>query len=412
MIMWLIILIVTIAGAIACVLYVINRITKFRFIDIIEDNTIYKNKKRTTGKGSDFGISPKRKYKLEHTSKEDKYKPGKSWLRRLIASIIFIVIFLILYLCLSGVEAVVVLLNVAVIWAIVEGIFALLYVCHIDLTNLKVYLPGICAVVISISYMLIANYLGSNVFVTNYNIETDKDIDPIRIVQIADTHLGVTLDKDNFADLVDEINAQKPDIVLITGDYVDDDSMYDDMVAASEALSNINCKYGVYFSYGNHDKGYYDDSGRGYDAVKLEETLKANNVKILEDETEILDNQYIIIGRGDKSNINRLPMSQLVDNIDVNEFNKDYSIVLDHQPNDYDAEAESKVDIVLSGHTHGGQMLPINRIGELIGANDYTYGHKKIDKTDFIVTSGASSWAIRFKTGTKSEIVVIDVNSK
>ena len=198
-------------------------------------------------------------------------------------------------------------------------------------------------------------------------------------------------------------------MVLITGDYVDDSSSYEDMVAMTEALKTIDCKYGVYFSYGNHDKGYYDSSGRGYDTAKLEETLRANNIKILEDQTEILDNQYILIGRKDKSDKSRMPISDLVNGIDKAEFDKDYSIVFDHQPNDYEAEAKAGVDLVLSGHTHGGQLLPINNIGEIIGANDATYGHEKIDNTDFVVSSGSSAWAIRFKTGTKSEIVVIDV---
>ena len=72
-------------------------------------------------------------------------------------------------------------------------------------------------------------------------------------------------------------------------------------------------------------------------------------------------------------------------------------------------EAETGVDLVVSGHTHGGQLFPVNRAGEWIGANDRTYGTEKRDKTTFVVTSGISAWAIWFKTGTKSEFVVIDI---
>ena len=86
-----------------------------------------------------------------------------------------------------------------------------------------------------------------------------------------------------------------------------------------------------------------------------------------------------------------------------------YTVVLDHQPSDYAAEAAAGADLVLSGHTHGGQLFPINRIGELIGANDRTYGHEKRGNTDFIVTSGIGAWEIPFKTGCKSEFVVIDL---
>ena len=98
-------------------------------------------------------------------------------------------------------------------------------------------------------------------------------------------------------------------------------------------------------------------------------------------------------------------MEELVSGLDKNKF----IIVMDHQPNDYGKEAKARVDLVLSGHTHGGQLFPLNKVGEWIGANDKTYGIERRGQTNFVVTSGLSDWAIRFKTGTKSELVVIDV---
>ena len=86
-----------------------------------------------------------------------------------------------------------------------------------------------------------------------------------------------------------------------------------------------------------------------------------------------------------------------------------YSIVLDHQPSDYDAQEAAGVDLVLSGHTHGGQLFPFNYMGYWTGLDDKTYGLEKRTNTNFIVTSGISDWAIKFKTGCKSEYVVIDV---
>ena len=82
---------------------------------------------------------------------------------------------------------------------------------------------------------------------------------------------------------------------------------------------------------------------------------------------------------------------------------------MDHQPHDYQAQEASGVDLVLSGHTHGGQMIPFNRMGEWLGLDDKIYGMEKRGDTSFIVTSGISDWAIKFKTGCKSEYVVIDV---
>ncbi len=86
--------------------------------------------------------------------------------------------------------------------------------------------------------------------------------------------------------------------------------------------------------------------------------------------------------------------------------------MLDHQPNDYDNEAESGADLVLSGHTHGGQLFPLGLFGVLLGSNDKTYGIETRDNTTFIVNSGISDWAIKFKTGTKSEYGVITIKTK
>ena len=98
-------------------------------------------------------------------------------------------------------------------------------------------------------------------------------------------------------------------------------------------------------------------------------------------------------------------MDELVKKLDTDK----YIVVMDHQPHDYDNQEKAGVDMVLSGHTHGGQFFPVNNAGVWIGANDKTYGREKRTDTNFIVTSGISDWALKFKTGCKSEYVVIDV---
>ena len=75
----------------------------------------------------------------------------------------------------------------------------------------------------------------------------------------------------------------------------------------------------------------------------------------------------------------------------------------------FDAEAAAGADLVLCGHTHAGQFIPIDHVGEWIGENDLRYGHEKRQDTDFIVTSGISNWTFKFKTAACSEFVVIDL---
>lgn len=103
-------------------------------------------------------------------------------------------------------------------------------------------------------------------------------------------------------------------------------------------------------------------------------------------------------------------MEELTEDIDPDKF----SIVIDHQPDDYAAQAESGVDLVLSGHTHGGQLFPLMNIENLIDITpeDRVYGREKRGNTNFIVTSGIADWAIKFKTGCISEYLMIDIHGK
>ena len=119
----------------------------------------------------------------------------------------------------------------------------------------------------------------------------------------------------------------------------------------------------------------------------------------------MIADQIYLIGRQDRSERSRKSMAELVSDLDTSK----YMIVLDHQPHDYDAQELAGVDLVLSGHTHGGQMIPIGFIGEWIKANDKTYGLETRNQTSFIVNSGISDWAIPFKTGTIAEFGVIDI---
>ncbi|MCR4940706.1 MAG: metallophosphoesterase [Treponemataceae bacterium] len=248
-------------------------------------------------------------------------------------------------------------------------------------------------------------YQAHHVWRTNYELTTTKDIPDFRILMFADSHLGSTFHADEFADHIERIQQEKPDIVVIVGDYVDDSSSREDMIRSTELLGQLQTKYGVYYVFGNHDRGYYSEGRRGFNAQDLMNELEKNNITILQDKTLLLADSLYLIGRDDFSSRDRKQMSELVSPLDKDK----YMIVLDHQPADYINQEKENVDLVLSGHTHGGQLFPFNQVGKWIGVNDLVYGHEKRSLTDFIVTSGISDWAVKFKTGTKSEFLVIDI---
>ena len=270
------------------------------------------------------------------------------------------------------------------------------------------YWQGWGSLIVSIIYLSVAFFLCHHVWLKTYDITTDKAVGNLKIAMFADSHIGTTFDGDGFAKQMEKLKAQDPDIVFIVGDFVDDSSRRDDLLKACEALASIDAPYGVWYVFGNHDKGYRSSIQRGFSATDMIIQLKKHGVKVLEDGVSIIDDRIAVVGRQDRSSGNRKTVSELVDSIPDDK----YIIILDHQPSDYEAEAASKADLVLSGHTHGGQLFPITHVGEWTGQNDKTYGYERINGTDFIVTSGISDWELKFKTGAKSEYVIINVSTE
>jgi len=308
--------------------------------------------------------------------------------------------------------AVVAVLHLIIIWALLELLFSV-----IDLIRnrkakkeeggkkktVPYWLTAVLAVLISVIYLSIAVYLAHHVYETRYELHTDKQVTPLRVALIADSHIGACFDGEGFAEHIRTIEKTEPDILVISGDFVDDDTVRKDMEISCAALGNMKTKYGIFYVPGNHDKGYSRYRDFTYEDLLIE--LRKNNVTVLLDEVAEVGDSYYIVGRKDRS-MPRMDAGDLITSLDPEK----YTIVLDHQPNDYAAEAEAGFDLVLSGHTHGGQMIPIGPLGELIGANDSTYGKKVKGNTTFIVTSGIADWAIPYKTGTISEYVLIDIS--
>ncbi len=318
----------------------------------------------------------------------------------LLSLFLLVLLTVVLTWSLSAFNAVVCLLHLALFWALSDAVFALL-------RRWRRFHPvcgGALAIVLTISYLSVGWYLAHHASQTNYSLKTQKDVPPLRIVQLSDAHVGTNFDAEGFEERLRLVEVAKPDLLVFTGDFVDDSTSCEDLLAACKALGDVQTTYGVFFVYGNHDKGYQNAEQRGWSAQELATALEDAGVTILEDETVLIGEHYALIGRKDRSEGSRAEMAGLVAGSEDR-----YTIVLDHQPHDYDAQAASGVDLVLSGHTHGGQMFPINFVGEWLGVNCRTYGYERRKETDFIVNSGIGGWELQFKTGCKSEYVIIDV---
>jgi len=252
------------------------------------------------------------------------------------------------------------------------------------------------AVIVLFAY---GSYQAYSPVVHTCEIRIDKDVPGMSTLTIAlasDTHFGLLSGKRHAERLVREINALEPDLVLLPGDIVDNDIRPFVQHGIDSILSEIKSTYGVYASLGNHDR--HDGTMR-----ELLDALERSGMRVLYDETVVIADSFTLIGRRDRSDREREPLSRLMEGVDLAKP----VILLDHQPYDLDIAARHGVDLMVSGHTHRGQIFPGSLITSAIYENDW--GHLRKDQMHSIVTSGFGFWGPPIRLGTRSEIVRIVV---
>jgi predicted MPP superfamily phosphohydrolase len=242
--------------------------------------------------------------------------------------------------------------------------------------------------------------------VTHYNVGINKashELSSLRIVLVSDVHIGNIVGKRNIERMVKRVNSLKPDIVVLCGDIINSSSEDFNTQNADKILKVLSARYGVYAVPGNHD--YYDKND-------LENKLKCyriSNITILRDSYARIANSVYLIGRDDieskiVSNRERKDLTELLNGIDYNLP----IILLDHQPEDIENAEKNGVDLLLSGHTHGGQMFISSILSNFV-YHELTYGIYRENDLNVIVTSGLGTWGIPMRTGSRSEIVDINV---
>ena len=216
----------------------------------------------------------------------------------------------------------------------------------------------------------------------------------LRIAFAADFHLGEQTEPDFMARFVDKVNALKPDIVLFGGDILEGDRRDTALARFEAGFRRIESRYGVYGVLGNHDR---------FAGARADFFEKAG-IRILRDEVVKIDDAFYLAGRldGGRTAARKSAASVLAGATEDLPL-----ILLDHRPTDLEAVSRTRTDIQLSGHTHHGQLFPIN----LITDREYelSWGHLQKGSTHFYVTSGIQLWGPRVRTIGYSEIMVLDV---
>jgi len=223
------------------------------------------------------------------------------------------------------------------------------------------------------------------------------EFEDMKIAMASDIHLGSIINKRFLSRAIQKINDQNPDLILFAGDIVDEDIQPVLRFDLGNQLSQLQSTYGVYAITGNHE--YIGD------AEKAISYLSNYGINFVRDTAVLVHNKFYVAGREDRdkvrfTGINRKDLSEIFKQVDFRKL----VIFMDHQPFNLEETASFPVDISLSGHTHHGQIWPLNYITKAIF--EISKGFKKIKNTHFYVSSGLVTWGPPVRLTARPEIVI------
>lgn len=233
------------------------------------------------------------------------------------------------------------------------------------------------------------------------------DKDSLKIVQFSDTHISKYYDAEHLKKAVDKINAEKPDIVVFTGDLIERYNKYDNkdkIYEIWEALNEINAPLGKYAVYGNHDYG-------GGAERAFREIMEKGGFQILQNEKANISSYPVNIIGMDDSIFGTLDKETIISFLDEGTYN----IILSHEPDVADLFLEYAADLFLTGHSHGGQVnLPVISytppLAQKYIRGMYDLNNYRQTKVYVNVGLGTSTLPLRFMA--IPELTVITINGK
>ena len=223
---------------------------------------------------------------------------------------------------------------------------------------------------------------------------------PLRIAVASDLHLGRLFGNKAIERLHIMLSKHQADILLMPGDIMDDNTQAFNTYNMKDSLAKLvaSLPYGVYATLGNHDLYGHEQP--------ISDSLRAAGVQLLNDEVTHLNHKGEVVwlmGRFDNHKHQRVATSELLAQV----TSAEPVILLDHRPSAILEHSQLPIDLQVSGHTHNGQIFPVNFIVNAI--NRLGYGYEAIGKGHFVVSSGYGFWGIPFRLGSRSEIWIINL---
>jgi uncharacterized protein len=211
---------------------------------------------------------------------------------------------------------------------------------------------------------------------------------PVRIVQITDVHIGSRSSR--FLDrIVDRILELEPDFLCITGDFVDAPGITERELAS---LGKIECP--IYFCIGNHER--YED------LQNIVERLEHLGVVVLRNRHTKFREDVQVIGIDDRDDA--LQVERVLDRMTLDD--ESFVVLMYHRPHGFEAAARKGIDLMLSGHTHNGQIFPFHLVVK--SAFDRVAGLYELGQSRLYVSQGTGTWGPVMRVGTRAEITLFE----
>ena len=209
------------------------------------------------------------------------------------------------------------------------------------------------------------------------------------IVQLTDVHIGPVIGREFAERLVQRVNAVNPDLIVITGDLVD--GRLSELREHFEPLRQLRARDGIYAVTGNHEYYWNPEAWLAH--------LRSLGIKILRNEHVTIAGAFELAGADDSSRNEDVPRAVA---------GRDPSlpvVLLAHHPRTITRAVKAGVDLQLSGHTHGGQLLPFGWLARLW--DPQLSGLGRFDNTWLYVSEGTGFWGPPLRVGTSCEIAAI-----
>ncbi|MBN2664396.1 MAG: metallophosphoesterase [Bacteroidales bacterium] len=271
--------------------------------------------------------------------------------------------------------------------------------------NITPYISGIATISLTFFLSIFGIIHAKTTSINNLEIKIKGLKNNLKIVHLSDIHVGHFRGAKFMNKIVNIVNKLNADLIFITGDFFDSKSGL--KAENSEPLSNFNAP--AYFVEGNHDN---------YSGIeKAKAFIKQNNVIILENEVvNIKDIQIIGLKHmsADENTQNfhtkfkKETIKSTLASLNIDKSKP--SILLHHSPDGIDYANEAGIDLYLTGHTHSGQLFPINIITSLIFK--YNRGLHNYKNTKIFISQGIGTTNPPMRVGTKSEIVQITLKAE